>query len=105
VLRSRGRQAVRWVSLSTAAVSFTLMSFAVTLHTTLSGLNAIAHNPFALPAGGAGAARGFLLRGMYAPSTGGDLAIELAVMALCGLVMASVTARPLSSLYGHQESA
>jgi hypothetical protein len=86
-------------------VSITLMSCAATLHTTLAGLNAIAHNPFALPSGAAGDARGFLLRGMYAPASGADLAIELSVMALCGLVMASVTARPLASAYGHQERA
>jgi len=102
VLRSRGLQAVRWVGLSTAAISLTLMSFAVTLHTKLSGLNAIAHSPFTLPMA---TSRGFLFRGLYAPATGADLAIELAVMAICGLVMASVTARPLSSLYGHQKSA
>jgi len=103
VLRTRVHGAAWWGLGSTAALSAAMLSCGVSLHTTLNGLNAVSRDPLAAEPGAYGAAVQFLARGLYAPSTGADLAVELAVMATTGLVVGALTVRPLASMYGHQE--
>jgi hypothetical protein len=105
VLRTRVREAAWWGLASSIALSAVMFSCAISLHTTLAGLNAISHNPLAAEPEARNAALTFLARGLYQPTTSGDLAIEFAVMAMCGLVIAVLTARPLSSIYAHQDRA
>jgi hypothetical protein len=103
VLRTRVRQAAWWVLASTAALSVAMLSCAVNMHTTLAGVNALSHNPLAVQPDAYDAAVTFRSRGLYRPATGADLALEFAVMATCGLVVGALTAKPLLSLYAHQE--
>lgn len=104
VLRTRVRQAAWWGFASSVALSVVMFSCAISLHTTLAGLNAISRNPMAVEPEAYDAAVKFLARGLYRPTTGADLAVEFAVMAMCGVVIAVLTAKPLSSIYAHQDN-
>jgi hypothetical protein len=103
VLRTRTRQAAWWVFASIVGLSIAMVSCAVTLHLTLQGLNPVSHNPLAVQPDAYDAAVTFLSRGLYRPVTGADLAVECAVMVTCGVIIGAFTAKPLSSLYGHQD--
>jgi len=105
VLRRRIRQAAYWVLASTVALSVALFSCAVNMHRTLEGVNPLSRNPLAVQPDAYNGAVAFLSRGLYGPTTGADLVVELAVMLTCGLVVGALTAQPLASLYGHQERA
>jgi hypothetical protein len=103
VLRVHVRRAAGLVLASTAALCIGVLSIASTMHATFAGLNPlsqVSRNPLALQPHAYGAVS-FLLRGLYAPATQTDVAIELAVMLTSGLVVGALTARPLSHLYGH----
>jgi hypothetical protein len=102
-LRTRVRGAAWWGLGSVAALSIAMFSYGVSLHTTLDGVNPLSRNPLIPEPGAYSAAVDFLARGLYAPASGTDLTIELAVMMVCGFVTAALTARPLSSIYGHQK--
>jgi hypothetical protein len=103
VLRTRVRQAAWWVLTSTVALSVAVLSCAVNMHTTLEGMNALSYNPLAVQPDAYDAAVRFLSRGLYGPTTLADIALEFAVMVTCGLVIGTLTAKPLLSLYAHQE--
>jgi len=97
ILRAHVRRAVWLVLGSTATLSMAMLSFATGMHTTFEGLNPLSQ----LPPHGYDAAVAFLLRGLYAPATHTDVAIEFAVMLTSGLVIAALTATPLAHLYAH----
>lgn len=98
LLRTRVRQASWWVLTSTAAVSLSLLSSAAALRGALTGLGHIAVVRPPLAPAPYRTALDFLERGLNGPATGNDLAVECAVLAICGLVIAVLTAKPLSSL-------
>ena len=99
VLRTRVRRAGWWVLGSTTALSLAVASCAAAIHAMLLGLKPLSHEPKAFEPGAYRAAIAFLVRGLYGPTNGHDLMVEFAVMATCGLVIAAVTARPLSSVF------
>ncbi len=102
ILRTRVRGAGWWVLGSTAALSLAVASCAAAIHATLRGMNPLSYEPAAFQPVAYRAAIAFLLRGLYGPTNRDDLAVEFAVMATCGLVIAAVTARPLSSVFGRR---
>jgi hypothetical protein len=81
-----------------------MFSCAATIHTTFQGLNPISSNPLEMQPHAYDAAVGFLARGLYAPASSADLTLEFAVMLICGLVIAVLTAKPLAVLNGHQDA-
>ena len=97
VLRTRVRRPGWLVLGSTAALSLAVAWCAAAINATLLGMNAFSRTPPLLEPVAYRAAIAFLLRGLYGPTNGHDLAVEFAVMATCGLVIAAVTARTLSS--------
>lgn len=105
VLRTHTRHAAWWALGSVVALSTAMLSWAVTMHTTLQGLDALSYDPFKIQPEAYDAAVGFLARGLYAPSSAADLTLEFAVMLTCGLVIAALTAKPLALLNGHQDKA
>jgi hypothetical protein len=97
LLRTRVHAAGWWALASTAAVSLALLSSAAAFRRAVAGVNPIAERR-PLPPAAYRTAMDFLGRGLYGPVTGHDLAMECAVLAICGLVIALLTAKPLSSL-------
>jgi hypothetical protein len=107
VLRVHVRRPTRLVLASTAALCLGVVSIASTMHATFAGLNPLSQmsrGSLALQPQAYGAV-GFLLRGLYGPATQTDVAIELAVMVTSGLIVAALTAGPLSRFYGHPQEA
>jgi hypothetical protein len=104
VLRTRVQRAAWWGLASSIAWSAVMLSCAISLHTTLQGLTAISQNPLKVDPAAYDASLGFLARGLYGPTTSADLFIELAVMGMCGVVVAVLTAKPLSSIHARQTS-
>ncbi len=102
VLRVHVRRATWLVLGSTATLSLAMLSFATKMHTTFEGLNPLSQmsrDPLATPPHFYDAAVSFLLRGLYAPATRADVAMEFAVMVTSGLVIAAMTIKPLARRY------
>lgn len=103
VVRRRSRRSAARAVCSALAFSIVLLSVAVNLHTTFDGLNAWTRAPLSPRVESRDAVIQFLTRGLLFPANGADLAIELAVMIICGLVVAAWTFKPLRAAHDHQE--
>lgn len=103
VLRTRVRQPFRSALVSIFTLLIAIAGSAVSIRTLLGGLNPLSPDPLAASPDASRTALDFLTRGLYGPTTRGDLAIEFAVMVTCGLVIATLTANPLSVIHAGQE--
>jgi len=103
VLRTRVRRPFRSTLISMFALLIAIAGSAVSIRTLLGGLSALPPDTLGASTEASRTALNFLTRGLYGPTTSRDLAIECAVMATCGLVIAKLTANPLSVIHAGQE--
>jgi hypothetical protein len=103
LLRTRIRHVTWSVLATTVALFMVTFSCAVKMQTMFVGIDPLSHDPLAIQAGATDATTSFLARGLYGPTTPAELAVEFATMAICGLIMAMLTTKPLSVIHGHQE--
>ena len=96
VLRGCRPGAAWWVLPSAAGLSAVALSTSASLTSAVAGMEALRRDPLADVHSAAGLH--LLLRGLYAPTTGTELALGLAFMAVTGLLVGAITARPMSSM-------
>jgi hypothetical protein len=103
VLRTRSRRAVGVGIGGAVALSIALAASSHSLRIIIDGVNPLSHSRMVVQQKPNDDDPNFLARGLYAPNSYAELAIECAVMTICGVVASIFTARPLSRLYAHQE--
>ena len=95
VLRERLPRAAWWVLPSAAGLSAVALSTSAALTSAVAGMEALRRDPFADVQSAAGLH--LLLRGLYAPASWTELTLGLALMAVTGLLVGAITAKPMSS--------
>lgn len=99
VLRTRVRRAGWWVMANAVALPAAVLSCGVALKGTLHGMNALSNDLLPVQdAVGDGQVLSLLLRGLNGPNSWMDLAMACVLIALSGLVIGVVTARPLTTM-------
>lgn len=105
VLRTRVHRAGWWVVANALALPAAVLSCGVALNGTLHGMNALANDLLPVQnSAGDGQVLGLLLRGLEGANSWPELAMGFVVMAITGLVMGVVTAKPLSSMLSREAS-
>jgi len=106
ILRRRMLRAAWWIAASAVALPIGVLSCGLAMHGALRGMNPLADDLLAAASpDGPARLNGYLvdavdllLRGLNRPGSLQELTVGLAVMAVCGMVVGLVTAKPLSSM-------